>query len=131
MISDTTIDPISAGTNPAIVNPVTTIDANQKNSAFKIIPNIPSVSMFTGKVSNEMIGLIKVFTSPSTSATNNAVINELTLIPGTRYAVASTARVSPIHFKIILIINNRKHALYQDCSFFNNSLEVLLLGFAF
>lgn len=113
IMNDTTIDPINAGTNPVITNPVTTIDANQKNRPFKIIPNNPSVRIFTGSVNNEMIGLINVFTSPSTNATNNAVINELTLIPGTIYAVASTASVSPSHFKIILIIKSKKCFVLQ------------------
>lgn len=83
IIIDTTTEPISAGTNPVITNPVTIIDANQKNKPFRIIPNNPSVRRFTGSVSNEMIGLMNVLTNPSTSATSNAVVNELTLIPGT------------------------------------------------
>ncbi len=104
MMTDTTIDPINAGTNPVIANPVTTNDANQKNNAFNTIPNNPSVKMFTGSVKSEMIGLIKVLTNPSTSATNNATTNDVTEIPGTKYAVASTASVSANHFNRILII---------------------------
>lgn len=60
--------------------------------------------MFTGSVRIEIIGLINVFTNPSTRATNNATTNVVTEIPGTIYAVASTASVSASHFKRILII---------------------------
>ena len=105
MMSETTIDPISAGTKPVIVNPVITSDANQKNNALRIIPNNPSVKIFTGNVSNDTTGLINVLISPMIKATNNAVKNELTLIPETMYDVASTAHVSASHFKSILIIN--------------------------
>ncbi len=91
--------------NPVITNPLTTNDANQKNNAFKIIPNNPSVSMLTGNVSNEITGLIKVLISPMIKATNNAVTNEPTEIPETKYDVASTAQVSANHLNKILIIN--------------------------
>jgi hypothetical protein len=105
MIRETTTDPISAGTNPVIVKPVITNDANQKNNALSIIPNNPSVKIFTGNVSNEITGLINVLISPIIKATNNAVKNELTLIPETKYEVASTAQVNANHFNNILIIN--------------------------
>lgn len=107
MINETTIDPINAGMNPVIVNPVTTKDANQKNSAFKIIPNSPRVKIFTGSVNNEITGLINVLISPIIKATNNAVTNELTEIPETIYEVASTAPVNASHFsKTLIIIKN-------------------------
>lgn len=105
MISETTTEPINAGTNPVIVNPVITNDANQKNNALSIIPNNPSVRMFTGSVNNDITGLINVLISPMIKATNNAVKNELTLIPETKYEVASTAPVNASHFNNILIIN--------------------------
>jgi hypothetical protein len=50
------------------------------------------------------MGLINVLTRPSTNATKSAVTGDNTEIPGTKYAVASTAPVSANHFKIILII---------------------------
>lgn len=126
IITDTTTDPIRAGTNPVIVNPVTTNDANQKNNPFKIIPNKPRVNILTGRVRIEITGLINVLTRPSTKATNNAVTNVATEIPGTKYEVARTASVSASHFKriftisvfmIVLIIHlliflHRHHLLY-------------------
>ena len=107
IISETTTDPISAGTKPVIVNPVITSDANQKNNALSIIPNNPSVKIFTGNVNNETTGLINVLISPIIKATNNAVRNELTAIPEIKYEVARTAHVSASHFKSILIINKQ------------------------
>lgn len=104
IISETTIDPMSAGMKPVIVNPVTTNDANQKNNALRMIPKIPRVRIFTGSVKIEITGLIKVFISPRTSATKSAVTNDGTDIPGTKYAVARTAPVSASHFSKILII---------------------------
>lgn len=105
IISETTTEPINAGTKPVIVNPVITSDANQKNNALRIIPNNPSVKIFTGNVSSDTTGFINVFINPIIKATNNAVKNELTLIPETMYDVASTAQVNANHFNKILIIN--------------------------
>lgn len=104
VITETTNDPINAGINPAMVNPGTTTDASQKKNAFSMIPNIPSVIMLIGSVISFKIGLREILMRPSTSATNNAVRNVGTPIPGTRYEAASTAPVSTIQRKSIFNI---------------------------
>lgn len=95
---------MSAGTIPAIVNPGTTTDVIQKKNAFNRIPNSPRVMRLIGSVNNFKIGFIEILMSPNTNATNSAVTNVGTPIPGTRYDAANTANVSPIHFKMIFNI---------------------------
>jgi hypothetical protein len=54
--------------------------------------NRPKVSKLIGSVKNSKSGLIRLLSSPSTTATTTAFKKELTCTPGTIYAEISTER---------------------------------------
>src|SRR3989339_867859 len=74
--------PRNADLKPSTSNPSTTVDTNQNNKALMTNVNKPRLNKFTGNVSNNKIGRIIAFTSPSTKAATNAAYQPLTPIPG-------------------------------------------------
>lgn len=81
--------------NKAVQNELTskppTITSHSKITIALITKrNNPSVIMVTGKVNKTKIGFTTRFRSPSTIATNTAVPNPATEIPGIKYATSIT-----------------------------------------
>ncbi len=78
LISQRTIAPIRAGTNPSMVKPGTKRATKSSKSAFITKVNKPRVRIFIGSVSIKIIGLMSVLIIPRITATMSAVAKELT-----------------------------------------------------
>ena len=81
-----------AGQNPETPNPGTNNARTIMISALMMSHEIPRVTMLIGSVRIPIIGLMKILTSPSTTARTSAPIS-VTWTPGTRYAAIRIAIV--------------------------------------
>lgn len=72
LATDTTNDPMSAGTNPATEKPSTNVDISQKTPAFTKNADRPNVIICIGRVRSVRIGLIVMLANPSKRATMSA-----------------------------------------------------------
>lgn len=68
--------------NVSTVNPPTILVHSKIIKAFTTNKNKPKVTIVKGKVSNTMIGLIKILSNPKTTATTIAVKGPATCTPG-------------------------------------------------
>lgn len=100
---DNKIEPKNADKNPSTSNPPTNADDNQNNSALIIKVNSPNVNIFIGRVINISIGRINKLIKPITTATINAVVKPLILIPGTTFATNNKANDKSNHLIITYI----------------------------
>jgi len=76
-------EPSSAGRNPEMVNPVTSIDNNQKRIAFNINVESPKVRSVIGSVRRRSIGRTSNVIRPHNTATMSATVKLVIAIPGT------------------------------------------------
>jgi hypothetical protein len=91
------IAPQNAPQKPYTVNPGTNQEANQKARPFMIKINNPKVKKVMGNVRTISTGLIKVLTTPRTSAASIAEKNPLTAKPDTRASAIIRARLFRIN----------------------------------
>lgn len=93
-----------AATNVPTVNPGIICARNQNKNPLTMNEKSPKVIMLIGRVIILMIGLIRrliiVKKAPTITVTNKESVD----MSGMRYATASTASVSIIHWRIIFII---------------------------
>ena len=82
-MSDSTIENQNATQNPATEKPGTNFDTSIINKAFIKSEKIPKVSIFIGKVSIFIIGLINMLIKVSTMTSTKALI-QVTCTPGTK-----------------------------------------------
>ena len=99
---------IMATQKVSTVNPPTILVHNSITKAFITKRNNPNVTIVKGNVSSTIIGLIKILSSPSTTATTIAVKGPATLTPGKKCAIPKTKAVVTIILIIKPIITNLK-----------------------
>lgn len=80
--TDKTILNIKAVIKPSTSKPPTIFVQSNTIKALITKRNKPKVSTVTGSVKNTMIGLIKMFNNPSTTATISAVVKPAIRTPG-------------------------------------------------
>ena len=90
MIKDTTIENRSAVQNPETVKSGTIFAASIIRPAFMNREKRPKVRIFIGRVNRKIIGLMKIFITPRTTARTKAAI-KVTVTPGIRYAAKMMA----------------------------------------
>jgi len=88
----------SAGTNPSITNPGTSLEVASKKRAFITNVNKPRVNILIGRVKIITNGLIKALIMPRIRATISDVVNESTLKPGRYLATIRMATALKIQF---------------------------------
>jgi hypothetical protein len=88
-----------AAQNPETANFPTTAEARRTRSALITSVKSPKVSILMGKVMMIRNGFSRTLTMPRTRATQRAVKNPSTVIPGTIWAAISIETVMTSHFK--------------------------------
>jgi hypothetical protein len=99
-----TIDEITAVIKFAISNPGTTNATAQRRTTFIRKAVIPNVIIEIGKNIICKTGLIKVLTTPITTAVTTVAQKLSNLNPGTRYATTSKVNTLSVILRISLVI---------------------------
>ena len=100
---DTSNDPISAGTNPATVNPSINDAANIKSPALITNINNPRLTIVIGKVNIIKIGFTTKCNNPRITAEISAGYKPASTIPGIIFATSRSAS-AVIRMRIIIFI---------------------------
>ena len=96
--TDKTMLNIKAVIKPSTSKPSTIFVQSNTINALMTKRNKPKVSTVTGKVKNTIIGYIKMFNNPSTTATINAVVKPTIRTPGIKCDKMTTRSAVTIIF---------------------------------
>ncbi len=108
--------PKIAGIQPSIIKPLTNADTIKSIEALIIKVKRPNVTKVKGKAIKDIMGRIKVLTTPKSIAANIADVKSATLNPGTMYAVTINAKAFNSRDIIMYKTNHLLNLLFNQRS---------------